>query len=238
MNTDAAELAGRIRKYLRSRKTGALSTISSAYRGHPYTSSIAYILDEKARPVFLASRLAEHSTNVLLDSRASLLIADVDESGTQAGTRVSLLGNVRLLDALPSTALASLYKASFPMSLRLLSLGDFSFYIIEPLSVRYIGGFGQVRWLSREEFQVPDDIPAISPLVALVNTEARNAILHMARCLTATPTTDAEILFIDPDGIYLRICDRCQRLDFPEKTSLRSGALMAIRNLADSLPLQ
>jgi hypothetical protein len=238
VNTDGAELAGKVRKYLRSRKTGALSTISSAYRGHPYTSSVAYILDERARPVFLASGLAEHSINILLDSRASLLIADADESGTQAGTRVSLLGNARLLDAQGSTALISLYKASFPTSLRLLSLGDFSFYTIEPLSVRYIGGFGQVCWLSRKEFQVPDDIPAISPLVALVNIEARDAILHMAHCLTANPTTDAEILFIDPDGVYLRICDRCLRLDFPEKISLGSGALLAIRNLADSLPAQ
>lgn len=236
MSEGASELAGTIRKYLRSRNTGALSTISSAYKGYPYTSSIAYILDEQAWPVFLASRLAEHTANILVDSRASLLIADADESGTQAGKRIAVLGNVKSLDTRRSTCLISLYKAIFPTSLKFLALGDFSFYMIEPLAVRYIGGFGQIRWLSREYFQMPEGFPDIDPLVASVNIEARSAILHMAHCLSGTLTTDAEILFIDPDGIYLRCDKHCRRLDFPERTPLYSEIMTSIKNMADNLP--
>lgn len=235
MSGSPAELARTVRKYLRSRNTGALSTISSVYRGHPYTSSVAFILDEQARPVFLASRLAEHSANISVDARACLLIADADDSGTQSGRRVSVLGDVKALDTQRSTALISLYKTAFPASSKFLSLGDFRFYIIEPLAVKYIGGFGQIRWLSREEFQVPGTIPAVSQLIAVANVEARNAILHMAQRLTGTSTTDAEILFIDPDGIYLRVCTQCRRLEFPEETSLDSKIMRSIKTLADSL---
>ena len=235
MNEAQAELARTVRMYLRSRNSGALSTISSGFRGHPYTSSVAYILDEQARPIFLASHLAEHSANIAVDSRASLLIADADEFGTQSGRRATVLGDVKALDAQASTALTALYTAAFPASLKFLSLGGFRFYIIEPLAVRYIGGFGKICWLSREDFQLPGTTHANSQLIEVLNMQTRNSILQMARTLSGTCTTDAEILSIDPDGVYLRVGKQCRRLEFPTVTSLDAGIVMTIKTLADSL---
>ena len=43
------------------------------------------------------------------------------------------------------------YLAYHPDAERLLALGDFSFYAIAPLTLRYIGGFGEIHWIPAAE---------------------------------------------------------------------------------------
>lgn len=99
--------------------------------------------------MILVSRLAEHTRNMEADPRASLLAHDA-ESDPQAGARVTLLGNAVPLEA--SSPGAALYQRLFPDSERLLALGDFSFFVLEPLAVRFIEGFGSIHWISAAEY--------------------------------------------------------------------------------------
>jgi len=49
----------------------------------------------------------------------------------------------------------------FPDSERLLALGDFSFFALEPLAVRFIEGFGSIHWISAAEY-LNSDIGRVS----------------------------------------------------------------------------
>jgi putative heme iron utilization protein len=126
-----------------------LSTLSQRHAGHPFGSLVPYALDNQGRPVILVSRLAEHTRNMKADPRVSLLAHDT-ASDPQAGARVTLLGNAAPLEA--SDPAAVRYRHLFPDSERLLALGDFSFFALEPLAVRFIEGFGSIHWISAAEY--------------------------------------------------------------------------------------
>jgi len=126
-----------------------LSTLSRRHPGHPFGSLVPYALDHQGRPVILVSRLAEHTRNMEADPRVSLLAHDA-ASDPQAGARVTLLGNATPLEA--SDPAAARYRHLFPDSERLLALGDFSFFALEPLAVRFIEGFGSIHWISAAEY--------------------------------------------------------------------------------------
>ncbi len=99
--------------------------------------------------MILVSRLAEHTRNIEADPRVSLLAHDA-ASDPQMGARVTLLGSATPLEA--SDPAAALYRRLFPDSERLLALGDFSFFALEPLAVRFIEGFGSIHWISAAEY--------------------------------------------------------------------------------------
>jgi len=61
--------------------------------------------------------------------------------------RLTLIGNARRLDE-DCAALQARYLAYVAGANRLVALGDFTFYRIEPLTLRYIGGFGAIHWVS------------------------------------------------------------------------------------------
>ncbi len=67
-----------------------------------------------------------------------------------AGARVTLLGRAVPLEA--SNPAAERYRRLFPDSEGLLALGDFSFFVLEPLAVRFIEGFGSIHWISAAEY--------------------------------------------------------------------------------------
>ena len=103
--------------------------------------------------MILVSRLAEHTRNMEADPRVSLLAHDAAPD-PQAGARVTFLGNAAPLEA--SDPAAARYRHLFPDSERLLALGDFSFFALEPLAVRFIEGFGSIHWISAAEYLNPD----------------------------------------------------------------------------------
>ena len=103
--------------------------------------------------MILVSHLAEHTRNMEADPRVSLLAHDA-ASDPQVGARVTLLGNAAPLEA--SDPAAARYRRLFPDSERVLALGDFSFFALEPLAVRFIEGFGSIHWISAAEYLNPD----------------------------------------------------------------------------------
>ncbi|HEV2007255.1 MAG TPA: pyridoxamine 5'-phosphate oxidase family protein, partial [Burkholderiales bacterium] len=80
------------RRYLRSRRSGVLATISVKLDGYPFGSVVPFVLDHAACPVILISRLAEHTKNIGADPRVSLLVHDLTDD-SQGAARVTLVGN-------------------------------------------------------------------------------------------------------------------------------------------------
>src|SRR5690606_12626919 len=88
--------AERSRTLAASRTEGALSTLALDPAGHPYGSYVVYAM-VGASPVFLISKLAEHTKNLEADPRASLLVVEPEREGEEALARgrVTLVGECR-----------------------------------------------------------------------------------------------------------------------------------------------
>src|SRR5436309_13298251 len=76
---------------------GVLSTISIDMPGYPFGSVTPYCVDNQCRPIIYISHIAQHTRNILADSRVSLTV--VEGSGgsndVQARSRDTCVANYR-----------------------------------------------------------------------------------------------------------------------------------------------
>src|SRR5260370_42268326 len=80
---------------------GVLSTISLDVPGYPFGSVTPYCTDRQCRPIIYISRIAQHTGNILADSRVSLTVfeSNGESDDVQARGRVTLIGDARPLGA-------------------------------------------------------------------------------------------------------------------------------------------
>jgi heme iron utilization protein len=146
--------ARKARSLLEARRLGVLTTVSSRLPGYPFASITPFSLDGQGRPVFLISGLAVHTKNLMADPRASLLVFESGfEQDPLGSARMNLLGGVR---AVPEDEIASVrgaYLKDHPESAQWMGFGDFRLYRLEVTEVYYIGGFGEMGWISKDDFE-------------------------------------------------------------------------------------
>ena len=99
---------------------GALATHSVAMPGYPFATALPFAIDQQHRPLFLISRLAEHTQNLAVHPRASLLVRIPLAAGEVA--RATVAGPVAPIDAEP--LLVERYLRYQPDAERFLQLGD------------------------------------------------------------------------------------------------------------------
>jgi len=200
------------RRFLRSRRHGVLSTLSRRVGGYPFGSVVPYLLDHAARPVILISRLAEHTTNVEADPRVSLLASD-GRDDVQAAARVTLLGDA-VRDAEDRTL--ARYLRYFPDADRLIELGDFAFYRIEPRQLRFIQGFGAMGWISAESYAPPPNGLGADEdaIVTHMNVEHAHSLRAYCRFYHRQDVALAVMAGIDCDGFDVRGDGTLLRFDF------------------------
>lgn len=179
----------------------SLATQSVQMPGYPYASTAPFVPDENHRPVFLLSRLAEHTKNLLADPRASLLVAGVTAQNVLANARLTLAGNVERIDASPE--LIQRYVRYQPDAEQYLSLGDFEFFRMLPLRGRYVGGFGRMGWIEQEAWE---GFASLS-----FQTESR----LLAQLAGGCPS-GMQLLGLDLYGIDLHLNGKRRRIRFPE----------------------
>jgi heme iron utilization protein len=128
--------------------------------GWPYASLVLVACRPDATPILLLSDLADHSKNIAVDDRVSLLF-----DGTEgleeplAGTRLTLLGRAReTTDPLDR----ELYLARHPSAARYAGFKDFRCYRIDAARGHLVAGFGRIHWLDAKEI-VENDLPAARP---------------------------------------------------------------------------
>lgn len=177
---------------------GALATHSLAMPGYPFATALPFATDDQHRPVFLISRLAEHTQNLAADPRASLLIRVLLAEGEMA--RATVVGNVTPIAPIEiEPLLVERYLRYQPEAERFLSFGDFAFYRLEPAKIRIIGGFAQAGWLDGERIAVPSRL-----------TFAAERVLLDALAVPA----GIALLGIDCFGVDLRAGEQRQRISF------------------------
>jgi hypothetical protein len=197
----------------------ALATYSTAVAGFPYATEVAFATDEHHRPVLLISRLAEHTQNLLADSRTSLLVARSLGEGEIA--RASLVGNVVEVEAPP--LLVARYLRFHPEAERFLQLGDFRFFRLDPLRIRVVGGFAQAGWLEGKQL-------IETPFISLEDE---------ARLIDSTQSSLSDgiaLLGVDAYGVDYWAGGTRKRAVFRAGPVLVDAAYAALNRVLDTLP--
>lgn len=202
--------AERARTLAAARRTGTLSTLGVEPAGHPYGSLVTTTIHE-GTPIFLLSALAEHTKNLRGDPRASLLLAEGGDDNPLALGRVTLLGTCRELSKEAGGA-RDAFLSAHPDARYYVDYGDFSFFALEILSARYIGGFGRMSWITAEEWSAatPDPIaPHAQGILEHMNADHKDAM--RSYCLAFSRARDfdeVEMTGVDRHGFEMSVKTR------------------------------
>jgi len=202
--------------------------------GWPYGSLVMTACDHAANPLLLISDLAEHTTNLSRDNRASLLFdgtAGLDSPLT--GARVTVLGTVSKTE---EPALAARYTARHPESEMFAGFGDFNFYSMTVERAHVVAGFGVIHWIDPGDLLFDttgfEELAAAeNDIVAHMNEDHADAIQLYATSLLGEEAGDWTMTGIDPEGCDLRNGGEVARLDFEKPVPDAEAARAALVRL-------
>jgi putative heme iron utilization protein len=229
-----------VRELVRSQDRAVLATAlpdGAGTRSWPYASLVLVAIDHDLAPILLLSDLADHSRAIAADNRVSLFF---DGTGgfdqPLAGPRVSLLGRATRTD---DNGSRRRFLAHHPDADMYAGFNDFKFYRVAVERAHLVGGFGRIRWLSRDEL-LPVDVRA--PLAAFgsaepeilahMNADHADAVQLYATRLLDLPAGDWKMTGIDAEGFDLRCGGETARLAFDTALSGPSEARAALVALA------
>lgn len=157
MNHPVSDYDAKGTRALLSSRQGVIASQSSSIPGFPLTSVIPVaVIDNQI--VMLLSDLAQHTRNIDMDNRVSLMMHDDQEQNWQAAHRLSIMGYVEPIDH-ELHNMDKIRKNYFRIHPELNDFDrhmDFRFWLLRPMRFRLIAGFGQVRWLDHIDCQLLD----------------------------------------------------------------------------------
>ena len=184
-----------------------LSTLAVEPAGHPYGSLVLFgELD--GDPILLISTLAEHTKNLLVDRRCSLLVTAAGPQNPLALGRVTLVATAEPVDTdtLPQAREAFLSKN--PDAKGYADFRDFQFWRLRVQGIRYIGGFGRMSWVPPQDWQAatPDPIaPHAAPIIEHMNDDHTDAmVLYCKAFSSAGEVSAATMTGVDRYGFEMR----------------------------------
>lgn len=203
------------RRFLRTTRSGVLSTHSARFAGFPFGSVAPFILDHDGQPLILISTIAEHTKNITQNPKVSLIAFDSTASDMQAGARLTLLGTAAQADK-QDGALKQRYLAYFPQAAQYFDMHDFLFYRIAISQARYIGGFGKIHWIPGEAFQAPPNqlLQQEAGILAHMNADHADSLRAYCKHVHSLDTERATMLGIDCDGFDVGTDTTVLRFDF------------------------
>lgn len=201
---------------LRRHRYGALCTLSKKLDGYPFGSITPYLVDHDGSLLIYISALAEHTRNIGNDPRVSLITHEQSGQNVQMQGRVTVTGNAhRLIDQQQP---ATRYLRHFPEAADLMML-DFSFYRIEPVAIRYIGGVGRIHWVNLEGYlagQAAIFARQEEAYLFEINAHQRDALQRLLQQIHGVEESGATVVSLDCDGLDVRCGSRAFRLDFAD----------------------
>jgi putative heme iron utilization protein len=207
------------RHLVRTALKGALATLDR-HLGHPYASLVLLATDPGCAPIFLISRLAQHTRNLEQDPRASLLLDGTDGlADPLTGGRLTLSGT-----ATPCADPAALrrFLARHPSAEGYAQFADFSLYALTVTRAHYVGGFGRIVDLPAPSLRTATadagDLLAAEPeIIAHMNRDHADAVALFATELAGRVAGAWRTVGVDPDGLDLLQCTIAARIDFPQR---------------------
>lgn len=197
------------RTILAGTTVGTLASLTAA--GDPWASIVTYGLLGDGTPVLCVSRLALHGRNLAEDQRASLAVSAAigdGEDPSDAG-RVTLAGRVEQPSGDEHEAARAAYHSAVSSGEVFTEFGDFTFWLLRPEQIRWVGGFGRMASADATRYAVaePDPVaPNAAFAVEHLNDDHADALLDMARTVAGhTDATAASCLRADRYGLDLDV---------------------------------
>jgi heme iron utilization protein len=205
------------RRLLHAHADGVLATQSADMPGYPFSSVMPFCLDREGMPIILVANIAQHTHNMQHDGKVSLIVFERGADDLQTAGRLTLLANATpLADSEQDTR--ERYYRYFPETREYHAMHDFAFWRLTPQRLRYIGGFGVIRWFE------PDDVLTLNPIhhddelrmVRHMNDDHVGAMRHYCeRAAVASPAgIQPSMAGIDTLGFHLRLGAKLVRFHF------------------------
>jgi len=233
--------AERCRTLVLQARSATLCTIAREPAGFPYGSLVTVAIDGVGRPLFLLSTLAEHTGNVRARPDASALLTEPLGTHDQplALGRVTILGPCAVVGEDERATVRETFLAQQPSASYYVDFEDFSFYRLEPVALRYVGGFGRMSWVTADEYRValPDPLAAAAAgILTHMNDDHSAAVLAYATALAGiADATSATMTAVDRYGFELAAITpagpRAARLAFDEPVATNDEVRRAMVGL-------
>ena len=217
---DASRLT---RSLLRRSRQGALATLMAG-SGDPYCSLVNVASQADGSPILLISRLALHTTNILADSRVSLMLDERAAGDPLEGARIMLAGRAEEATGDLAATLRRRYLSAHPSAETFVDFKDFSFFRIIPSGAHLVAGFGRIIDLTPAQFltdisDAGEVLEAEPGAVEHMNEDHREAMNLYATRLLGAESAEWTCTGCDPDGMDLQAGTATLRLDFPERVT-------------------
>jgi putative heme iron utilization protein len=200
--------AERSRTLIGTARTASLATLGDG--GFPFGSLVSHAVDASGRPLLLLSDLAEHSRNLRVDPRTSLMAIEQGPGNPLALARVTVVGRVGEVPAHERDAVQEAYLAAQPGAFYA-GFADFRLYRLEVESVRYVGGFGRMSWVGADTYTAaePDPLrPHAARIIEHMNDDHAEALVLFCRVLGGRPgTAEARMVTVDRYGFAVLAAD-------------------------------
>jgi putative heme iron utilization protein len=220
------------RQLLFEARSATLATLLPG--GAPYASLVTVATSVDAAPILLLSRLARHTTNILVDARVSLLIAERSNGEPLESARLSLIGSIAQSD---DPIARRRFIARHPSASEYAQFSDFAFWRLEVAGAHLVAGFGRIVELAPADLMNKLDdagalIAAEEDALAHMNADHQDAIeLYATRLLGEVPGA-WRMVGIDPAGCELILGKTVRRLDFPHRVTTPDALRKTLVDLA------
>lgn len=227
------------RSLVRSALKGSLATLARD-GGGPYASLVTVATEPDGTPIVLISRLAVHTQNILADPRVSLMIDGTNPFGDPlAGGRISLQG--RMVPATSDTHRRR-FLARHPGAAMYAGFADFQFYVLAVERAHFIGGFGRILDLERDEVLLDADSAAAlaihePDIVSHMNEDHADAVaLYAAESGDdGAAASRWQMTGVDPEGFDLASDGQAKRIPFSKLALTPNDVRVELVRLAKSL---
>lgn len=211
---DAAKAARRLALQC---QTATFSTLSHKLQGAPFGSVSTVMLTDEGDVVFYVSDIAQHARNLQHDNRLSITLYHQASAGDQnTEARLTLNGQAQKLNSEQAAEYAARYFRLFPAAEAYKQAHDFYFWKMPVAHIRFIGGFGEIFWLTEQEWQQP--APAWQAkdeltMVAHMNDDHADACALITALHSQLPGS-ATMLTVYPEGGHFRQAERIYFVPF------------------------
>ena len=227
MTADRPRIDLAVRRMLRRARSGVLATAQagneSGTTGHPYASLVTVAWDIDASPLFLFSRLSDHTKNLEYDSRAALLVEEASRrANPQTGPRLTVMGRIAPCAADADAPRARRrFLARHPAAALYADFPDFRFFRMTIERAHLVGGFARAVWVEGPRIAHPADhvakiAAAEDGVLAHMNADHAAALDRYAVRLLGRRGRGWKAVGLDPDGLDLARKTQFARLDFDE----------------------
>ena len=205
MNKKFKEYDLQAAELFRSSNEAILSTISKKFDGFPFGSYVTYVSGRNRDIYLYASDIAEHTKNLKNNPKACITVSrSKDEEDKQNSARLTIMGKLIEVAEEKLEDCMSRFQKFLPESKKYSQMHDFKFYELKTENIRWIGGFGEIAWLKRDDWisQEPRWKEREKGMIEHMNEDHSNVIFSSLKGQHGIEDKHSEMFAICIDGYF------------------------------------